>query len=191
MTTIAACKDTLIMATDSRVTMWDMSTQSPLHAFQAFKIFRTRKYIVGCAGDDTDIQEFRRWLSDTSRPRRWSKLEMSAILMSRTRIFYLEDGSGIEECRLPYHAVGSGAPYALAAMNTMHRLGLEIDPELAVMVACDHDINSREPVAVHRWNPIRRKKIVPMQQETSAPMQQETSASIAQETSDGSPTPTA
>lgn len=155
MTTIAASRTNLTIAADARVTWYDTKTDAMLHSSQCFKIWRTRKYLIGCAGNDDDIEHFRLWLGDVSRRRRWSKQSFEALLLSRTQLFYVSDGSGLSECRVPFHAIGSGAAYALASMNTQHRLTGDVDPALAVLVACDHDQGTREPVDVARWQPRR------------------------------------
>jgi ATP-dependent protease HslVU (ClpYQ) peptidase subunit len=177
MTTIAACHTGLIMAADSRVTFWDTETDTALHATQCFKIWKTRKYIVGVAGDDTEIRKLREWLNDPTMPRQWKKgAELSAIFLARNGLYYLEEGGGIEKCRLPFHAIGSGATCALASMNTMHRLGLDIDPELAVLVAIDHDNGSGPPVETVRWKPIVRKPRVPRLEQPQSEVTSDVSA---------------
>jgi len=162
MTTIAASFTGLIVAADSRVTWYDTKTDTVLHSGQSYKLWRTRRFIIGAAGNDDDIADFKHWLQDTSRKRRWSKVDpFEALLLSRTKLYYLSDGSALEEVRLPYHAIGSGASFAMAAMNTQHRLTGEIDPALAVLVACDHDPGTREPIDVARWAPVRARRTAP------------------------------
>lgn len=159
MTTIVACRSTLSLACDSRVTTVDPSTEEPVYATRCFKIWKTRKYLVGAAGTDDDITVFKRWLTDTSRRRRWSgDSSFQAVLLSRTKLFYVDDASDLNECQDDYYAIGTGASFALAAMNTMNRLTGVIDVELAVLVGCDHDNFSGPPALVYRWEPIRRRR---------------------------------
>jgi hypothetical protein len=152
MTTIAACLDSLSMAADAKVTICTSDGAEELHAVRCFKLWRNRRFIVGAAGEDTDIAGLRRWLSGGRRGKRpWSGRDFSALLLSRTALFYIEDGGDMEVCRLGYHAIGTGAGFALASMTTMVRMGLDVDVQVAVHVACAHDNATGEPVDVMSW----------------------------------------
>ena len=159
MTTIAASLASLAMAGDSRVTFY--KDEVATHATLCYKLWRTRKYIVGAAGLDDDISAFKRYL-ETPNPGPWRRVsrkkeEFSAILLSRTSLFAVDNDGAIARCKYPFHAIGSGAICALSAMNTMARMGVDIDVRMAVEIAIDHDNESGGPVDVEVWKPIQRR----------------------------------
>jgi len=151
VTTIAACLDTQTVAADSRMVFFDSETDEMLHSAECYKLYKTRKYIIGCAGNADDIEDFLYHLAHPEKRRRKVKEAFSAILLSRKELLMCDDNSPIEPCRASYHAIGSGAPCALASMATMEHLGLEIDVQLAVRVACVFDSNTAPPIDVISW----------------------------------------
>lgn len=143
MTTIAVSRSLMMMASDG-----NMTVDGRKHISDA-KLFRTREYICGCAGNSDAIVRFREWLK--TRDGKQPKGAYSALLLYRDgRIEWIEadDTLMIEE---DYFATGTGASFAISSMDTLRFLGLVIDPRIAVQVACVRDTMSAEPVHYLRW----------------------------------------
>jgi len=155
VTTIAVSLPMLTMAADSRAMIWERKGRAlrESHAVKCYKLVRTRKYIIGCAGDSNDIAEFLRWTREPLTRRRRTKDDFQAVLLSRTGLWWVDENGPLEVCRTPFYAIGSGSGYAMAAFSAMQRLGAEINPTIAVEVACEHDKNSAPPVDSMRWKP--------------------------------------
>ncbi len=150
MTTIAACLELGMMAADSRVTMYLQSGEQ-LHAYSEGKLIRNRGWIIGCAGNQEDIDAFLLWLPDMRKRRKKVQEDFTALLLSRKRLLVVDDNSVPREVPTGYMAVGSGGGYAMASLNTMLRTGIPLDPRIAVEVACEHDTQSGPPVEFMCW----------------------------------------
>lgn len=151
MTTIAASLAVGMMAADSRCTL-SSGAGDELFAVPSTKLIRTKDWIVGCAGDQEDIDDFVLWIRKRRKKRRKVKGDFFALLLSRTALLWISDNSEPEAARDGYFAIGTGAQFALAVMSYQHYAGLPIDPRDAVRIACKHDTNSAEPIDVLRWS---------------------------------------
>lgn len=99
------------------------------YGHQVRKIWRCKKGphkgIFGCAGDDTAIARFEDWIlrggpkPEQILPRRTDDISenFQVIQMYEGRIYLWDQAMRGEESVLPYAAVGSGAPWALGAMD--------------------------------------------------------------------------
>lgn len=150
MTTIAASLSLGMMAADSRATLF-MRNGDQSHAYPCSKLIRTQHWIIGCAGDQRDIDQFMLWLSDRRKRRRKVIEDFEALMLSRTHLYFITDDCLPEPVRNGFHAIGSGGGYALAALNAMCKVGVDPDPRIAVAVACEHDGNSGPPIDFLRW----------------------------------------
>lgn len=105
------------------------------------KVVRVRNYLVGCAGDDAQIQEFLRCLRN---PRR-KKPELSdlvALALGPDGIWHYRNSMVGTPVHTPFFAIGSGEGYALGAMSAGK------SPKEAVEIAADWDPNTGRPVLV-------------------------------------------
>ena len=136
MTTIA-CSLTE-MAADMRVT-WagrgndDENTR--LHTAHAIKIDRIGDTLVGTSGDYAAGVRFLDWLKAGGKGRR-PKLDKDfrGLKLSKEGIFYVDgDDTTWMPIGTPYYAVGSGAHYALGALE------MGADPKQAVKIAMEYD----------------------------------------------------
>lgn len=151
MTTIAANLALGVMAADARATLYSRTTGEQLHAFPSTKLQRIGEWIVGCAGNQEDIDAFMRWIHDRRKRRRKVKEDFEALMLSRTKLLYVGDDASPEPVRDGFMAIGSGGGFALASLTTQRLLGLEPDPRLAVSVACVHDTHSAPPIDFLTW----------------------------------------
>jgi ATP-dependent protease HslVU (ClpYQ) peptidase subunit len=147
VTTIAVSRSLLMMAADGNMTIDGVRQRSDS------KIFRFRDFIVGAAGDDTDIVRFLDWLKRRQPRERVPKtIDVDAVLLYRDgRITWF--GHRETEIGEDHYAVGTGEKFALAAMDTLFLMGLPVDPRIAVRAACLRDPGSAEPVQSLRWKP--------------------------------------
>jgi len=146
VTTIAVSRSLLMMAADGNMTIDGRKTRSDP------KIIRMRDCIVGLAGDESHIQPLFAWLQKREGKMPIHK-DRTAVLLYRTgRMTSIDMGCG-KEVDIPedHFAIGSGANFAVAAMDAMEMMGLPIDPRIAVNVACRRDPGSDEPIQVLRW----------------------------------------
>lgn len=150
MTTIAASLDLQMMAADSRATLYTRAGEQ-LHAYACMKLIRTKDFIVGCAGEQEDIDAFLAWLADRRKRRRKVREDFGALMLSRKDLFFVGDNSEPERVRTGLMAIGTGGGLALAAMNALVRVGHDPDPRIAVEVACEHDPGSAPPIDFLRW----------------------------------------
>jgi ATP-dependent protease HslVU (ClpYQ) peptidase subunit len=145
MTTIAVSRSLRMVASDSSVTVGD--TRVPSFP----KLFRERRFIAGLAGEVGNFVTFIAWLrSDrTARP----PAGVNALLLYRDgRITWYVSSSTTEHVvQDDYFAIGNGQSFALGAMDTLHDMGLPVDPRAAVRAACRRDTHSTEPVISLRW----------------------------------------
>lgn len=140
MTTIAANR--FKMAADSRV------VAAP-GTFTSDKIRRTKKGIVGAAGDGALCVAVIEWFDGKrGKPRIAKAAEFAALLLNDRGLFYLEYDLSLNPVLEEFYAIGSGAEYALGAMERDVLAGAHPDPEQAVKAACKRDISSAEPVSV-------------------------------------------
>src|ERR1041385_8755305 len=97
------------LAADSQMTMGQAKY---LHMQ---KLVRIGQYVVGCAGDCSDIRKFRGWFADQKKPK--PKLEcMSELVLSKLGCWkYDEDCDPVQITR-PF-AIGTGRVAAMAAMK--------------------------------------------------------------------------
>lgn len=150
MTTIAASLELGMMASDSRAVL-ETRRGAERYAYSSTKLLRADGWIVGCAGDQEDIDAFLAWLPDRRKRRRKVKDDFEALLLSRDRLLYVGDDQAPEAVRKGYMAIGTGGGFALAAMNALLRIGAVADPRIAVEVACEHDTYSAPPIDFLRW----------------------------------------
>jgi hypothetical protein len=154
MTTIAASLALRMMAADSRTTLY-ASDGTELHAYASTKLVRLPGLIVGCAGEQSDIDAFMTWLADRRRRRPKCGEDFSALMLTHDDLFVVHDNAAPERVRCGFMAVGSGGGFAMAALNAMVRVGHDPDPRIATEVACDHDPHSALPIDFLTW---RRKR---------------------------------
>lgn len=149
MTTILADVRRRVMVAESNVAVGECSR------LVACKVFRLRGALVATSGDAASGEIFMRWYASGERQ---DDAKAVTRLMTRDEDFMFDalvlraDGLWHYDCPFPtrvenkYYAIGSGAPAALAAIETMRRLRKTVDPVLAVKIACEVDPNSRGPV---------------------------------------------
>lgn len=150
MTTVAASLQFGMMAADSRGVFYTLGGEQ-IHAYQCMKLVRLDGWIVGCAGDQEDIDEFMRWLPDRRKKRKKVRDDFAALLLSRKKLMHVTDNTLPDEARGGCMAIGSGGGFALAAMNTMGRISYPPDPRIAVAVACDLDPGTAAPIDFLTW----------------------------------------
>lgn len=139
MTTIAANLNR--MAADSRVVAAPGS-------FNSDKLLRTKRGIVGAAGDGAYCVAVIEWFDGKrAKPRIPKAAEFAALLLNEKGLFYIEYDLALNRVHEGIYAIGSGAEYALGAMERDLLLGNDPDPVTAVMCACRRDCNSAEPVS--------------------------------------------
>lgn len=132
------------MAADRKVTNGETS-------FSAVKIRRIGAAIVGCAGTNTAIAKFVRWIEaggDTGRGKpdeipKFKDEDLEAIVLTPAGIFIYDTGCEPDELKDPFCAIGSGKQAALAAFRCY-----KATPRRAVEVACAVDDSTRGPVDV-------------------------------------------
>lgn len=115
------------MAGDSRITVDGMVITD-----KATKVRRLRSgYLFGWCGKVEDAEQLLRALNKNEPPP--PGLEVTAILVSPDREIKLFEGSIWITQREPYYSLGSGAPYAIGAMDagadatTAARIGSQRD----------------------------------------------------------------
>ena len=134
---------TVIVATKSGIwadSFCSRNTQAP--GFSAPKIFKSGNVLVGCAGNNAACQQFLQELG--TEKHFWqiqsTDADFEALLVSKGKL-YLYLGTALpQELTAEFFAVGTGAAYALGAMEK------ENDPLGAVEVACKYDPNCKGPV---------------------------------------------
>lgn len=134
MTTIVASVKHRSMAADSKCTVGDLS-------FPSVKIYRINGALVGAAGDGAQCHSFLGWLRNQTR-KRPDLDDFEALVLNEDGLFYYERDCIPNPVRRDYHAIGSGAGPALAALicgKTLKR---------AVEIACEVDSQSGGPVEV-------------------------------------------
>ena len=132
-----------MIAGDSSVTLGNTRVPS------SPKLFRERTYLVGLAGNVSNFEPYLKWLRN--RESKQPSGVNALILYRDGRIGWLLDGPSEQIIEDDHFAIGSGAHFALGAMDLMHDLGLPIDPRLAVKAACRRDTSSQEPIVSLRW----------------------------------------
>lgn len=135
---------TVIVATKTAVyadSFCARNTAAP--GFTAPKLFKLGAVLVGCAGDNEACQKF---LQDLGSKPYWqvqsADADFEALLVAKGEL-YLYIGTGMaQKLTADFFAIGTGAPYALGALETQN------DPQGAVMVACKYDPYCKGPVQV-------------------------------------------
>ncbi len=150
MTTIACTRDT--MACDSRVIVGDVT-----HPGQ--KVWLAHGMIIGVAGEGRAMSVTLRWLlagKPTPIPDQ-EKGSFSGLILTKEGIFVCDETCFIEPVKRSFHAVGTGAGPAIAAMMRGAKA------QEAVQIACDVDSNSGGPVRVYKLSdvpqPKRKRKV--------------------------------
>jgi hypothetical protein len=132
MTTIAADLKTKTMVSDSRATFEDVGIWLPCK-----KMFRFDDGIVGISGDYLDEEKWLQWRRGGKKGKFPAlSSEFFALFLSRDGLYVLDDKGGQMLVERGFHAVGSGAQSALAALILGH------DVETAVRTACLIDSGS-------------------------------------------------
>ena len=141
MTTIACGRKE--MAADTRVT-WDDPDNKRINTAPAVKIEKVGAEILGSSGDYAAGVRFHEWYREGGKGRK-PKLckDFRAIRLAPDGI-YLIDGNDVTWMKIDeeFHAIGSGAPYALGAM----RHGAS--PREAVETAKEFDVHTGGRVTV-------------------------------------------
>ena len=135
MTTIAYRDG--VLASDSLVTLGDTKSHGTY-----IKIKRIGNLLVGAAGGVADSEQFLQWLKYDDGETPPPKGQYSALVIDpRGRVREIENGSVLPVPRgAKFHAIGSGGPFALAAMYA------GASAVEAVKIATKIDINSGLPV---------------------------------------------
>lgn len=128
-----------VLAADSLVTMGDTKIHGNMR-----KLSRVHGHLIGIAGGVADCDEFINWCkaggseTETEPP----KGQYSAIVVQPNgKVFEVECGKYLPRLtNTKFHAIGSGAPYALAAMYA------GASAAEAVRIATKIDTNSGLPV---------------------------------------------
>jgi hypothetical protein len=140
-----------MMAADSRMVIRNDSFKTEIST-ACTKLIRTREWIIGAAGDNDDITRFFDWVRKGRKaPRRKVTGDFEALMLSRQELLHFSDDGDPDAIRDGYMAIGSGGPVALGALTGMALVGVDPDPRIAVMAACQHDANTREPIDFLRW----------------------------------------
>lgn len=121
------------------------------YGFQVDKINRCRwrgkPAIFGCAGDDTAISRFEDWvLRKGKKPEQLIQRsagdgteDFQAIVATDGHILVFDGAMRGDVCRLPYHAIGSGAHWILGAMDAGATL------QKALEIAANRDGGTKPP----------------------------------------------
>lgn len=114
--------------------------------FPAPKLLRTRRGIVGAAGDDEAIQLFMDWMvhgGDVKvRPYMKKAWTWEGILVTREKIYDFGGRQPFpDEVKRPFHAIGAGADAALAVLAYQALKFMPLDPREAIEAVCEvhHD----------------------------------------------------
>lgn len=138
MTTIACSLKGLSMAADSRVNL------DAIH-FPSKKIEIIQGSIVGAAGDSVNINAFLSWLKKPKRstpPDIAEGTDFEGLVLTKDGIYWYESDFVPLKVERDFHAIGSGAAAAIAAMMCGKT------PLQAVKIACQIDPGSGLPVDV-------------------------------------------
>lgn len=80
------------------------------------KVFRTKEYLFGCAGDTGDCQAYVRWALGKEKQPPLSNV-LILVIDRRMRIWCATEKMNWYQIGATFWAIGSGANYALAAMH--------------------------------------------------------------------------
>lgn len=80
------------------------------------KAFKINDYIVGCAGNLTDIEKFLNWVK-SDMPEEKPKISIEAILIKGNKVNIVSDNCVFSKMAGKFCAIGTGANYALGAME--------------------------------------------------------------------------
>jgi ATP-dependent protease HslVU (ClpYQ) peptidase subunit len=134
MTTIIATQDG--MWSDSAMATGNIQTQ-------VRKIFRVRGHLIGLAGHSHIGSEFLAKFRKSNSParKREENDEFQAVVLFKDgRLLHFDESFGWDEISEPYIAIGSGAPFAITAMDC------GATPEQAIEIAAKRDGDTRLPV---------------------------------------------
>jgi ATP-dependent protease HslVU (ClpYQ) peptidase subunit len=134
MTTIICTRDG--MWSDSAMTTGNIQVQ-------ARKIFRVRGHLIGLAGHSHIGSEFLSKFRKSNNPAREYKEDdefNGIVLFKDGRILHYDSSFGWDEVNDAYIAIGSGAPFAITAMDC------GATPEQAIEIAAKRDGDTRLPV---------------------------------------------
>jgi len=137
MTTIVC--DRSVMAADSRCTVGDVY-------FPTQKVWVLPGVILGVAGSGRAMSRTLQWFID-GMPKAKPDIEkgsFTGLLLTRDGIFMVDETCFIEPIKRPFHAIGTGAGPAIAAMMCGKR------PADAAEIACQIDPSTGGPVRVYR-----------------------------------------
>jgi ATP-dependent protease HslVU (ClpYQ) peptidase subunit len=129
MTTIAADFRAGVMVSDSRAA--DAVTWMPVT-----KVHRIDGELVGCAGDLKDIAVWLKWAKAGKKGQSPKIADFSAILLRHDGVYDITEDGHVQLVERGFHAVGSGAHAAIAALILGH------DCKTAVETACLVDAQS-------------------------------------------------
>ena len=139
MTTIIADAKAGIMVSDSNTS--DGEIKWPTR-----KIERIGDSLFGFAGEAVEIQKMLRWLNGGRKGKKPKTKECSGLELSAEGVFLWDDAPISYSPDRHYHAVGSGAMAALAAMQCGKTAQESVD------IACQIDAHSEGPIQVVRLN---------------------------------------
>jgi ATP-dependent protease HslVU (ClpYQ) peptidase subunit len=111
---------------------------------QAKKIFRVRGHLVGLAGHSAPCSEFLSKFRTRNNPNREVKTDkddfQAVVLFKSGKMLHIDADFGWDELNEPYVAIGSGAPFAITALDC------GATPEQAIEIAAKRDGDTRLPV---------------------------------------------
>jgi ATP-dependent protease HslVU (ClpYQ) peptidase subunit len=140
MTTILASKKHRVMVGDSYASGGGSG-------FSTIKVFNIGDRLVGFCGNLTHGLKFIEWLKHgTAITNVYDKEEhtFEALVMDSTGIHYYDNELISAEVMEDIYAIGSGAPYALGAIDA------GASPKKAVEIAANRDDGSGHPIVVLR-----------------------------------------
>jgi len=138
MTTIVADAKAGVMTSDSRTFDDTTGIKWPTR-----KIERVGASLFGCAGEVPDIEKMLAWFKRSRAGRRPKTKDFYALELNKDGVFIWDEACPVSYSpERSFHACGSGAPAAIAAML------MGADAVKAVEIACQVDAGSEGPVQV-------------------------------------------
>jgi ATP-dependent protease HslVU (ClpYQ) peptidase subunit len=138
MTTIIATAE--VIASDRRVTGGPM--------FKATKIQRIKGSLYGGAGNLEQIMKMFEWFKNPDMKPEWKfEPDFSILQVSAEGLFYWGTEMIAVPVGMPFYAIGSGANYALGALEC------GAPPEEAIRIAHKFDPYTGREVQVHKLKP--------------------------------------
>ena len=136
MTTIVVSWPEKVMVSDSKTTDGDVKWKSQ-------KVERVNHSLIGCAGDCGQIELFLKWFRRGGRKPKLTN-EFSALELDAEGIWLWDKGLTRYPPGQEYHAIGTGAKAALAALL------MGANAVRATEVACEVDDGSGGPIQVYK-----------------------------------------